>query len=374
MREPIERHAPSFGLATSLSGKGRKLSLTRQVLTALGLTTAMACMPLSFAQETEVPSTEPAMETQLAHRALLLDAAQAGDRLVAVGGRGHIIYSDDLGQTWTQASSPVRQVLTAVYFVDEQHGWAVGHDSLILHSSDAGETWELQYRDPALDQPVDEFGLLEKPLMDVWFRDTQTGFAMGGYGLFLRTDDGGQTWEDRTDDIDNDFGFHYSAITEVTDTGLFLVAEMGAMFRSFDYGDTWETIPEEQQPYEGSLFGVVGTDTPGEVLTWGLRGNMFRSADFGDTWEQVDLMTADNGPLEATLLGGHKTDDGRLVITGLGGTVVTSLDGGESFQIMTRPDRANLATGRPLADGSFLLLGQRGSVRMDSVVMPDVLP
>lgn len=374
MREPIERHAPSFGLTTSLSGKGRKLSLTRQVLTALGLTTAMACMPLSFAQETEVPSTEPAMETQLAHRALLLDAAQAGDRLVAVGGRGHIIYSDDLGQTWTQASSPVRQVLTAVYFVDEQHGWAVGHDSLILHSSDAGETWELQYRDPALDQPVDEFGLLEKPLMDVWFRDTQTGFAMGGYGLFLRTDDGGQTWEDRTDDIDNDFGFHYSAITEVTDTGLFLVAEMGAMFRSFDYGDTWETIPEEQQPYEGSLFGVVGTDTPGEVLTWGLRGNMFRSADFGDTWEQVDLMTADNGPLEATLLGGHKTDDGRLVITGLGGTVVTSLDGGESFQIMTRPDRANLATGRPLADGSFLLLGQRGSVRMDSVVMPDVLP
>ncbi|TVP93039.1 MAG: hypothetical protein EA348_01355 [Pseudomonadaceae bacterium] len=374
MREPIERHATSFGLTTSLSGQGRKLSLTRQVLTALGFTTAMACMPLSFAQETEVPSTEPAMETELAHRALLLDVAQAGDRLVAVGGRGHVIYSDDLGQSWTQAQSPVRQVLTAVYFVDENHGWAVGHDSLILHSSDAGESWELQYRDPALDQPVDEFGLLEKPLMDVWFRDTQTGFAMGGYGLFLRTDDGGQTWEDLTDEIDNDFGFHYSAITEVKDTGLFLVAEMGAMFRSFDFGDTWEALPEEDQPYEGSLFGVVGTDKPGEILTWGLRGNMFRSTDFGDSWEQVELITPNNGPLEATLLGGHKSTDGRLVVTGLGGTVVTSLDGGETFQIMTRPDRANLAAGRPLPDGSFLLLGQRGSVRMDSVVMPDVLP
>ena len=374
MREPIERHAPSFGRTGDVSGKGRKSSLTRQVLTALGLASALVCAPLSVAQTVEVPDVQPAMETQLAHRTLLLDVAKAGDRLVAVGARGHIIYSDDLGQTWTQADSPVRQVLTSVFFVDETHGWAVGHDSLILHTSDAGQSWEMQYRDPALDDEIDEFGLLEKPLMDVWFRNKQTGFAMGGYGLFLRTDDGGQTWEDRSDDIDNEFGFHYSAIAEIKGAGLFMVAEMGTMFRSTDYGDTWETLPEDVQPYQGSLFGLTGTENAGEILVWGLRGNMFRSPDFGDSWEQIELLTANNGPLESTLLGGHKTADGRLVVTGLGGTVVTSLDGGESFQVMTRPDRANLATGRPLPDGSFLLLGQRGSVRMDSVVTPDVLP
>lgn len=374
MREPIERHAPSFGRTDDVFGKGRKSSLTRQVLTALGLASALVCAPLSVAQTVEVPDVQPAMETQLAHRTLLLDVAKAGDRLVAVGARGHIIYSDDLGQTWTQADSPVRQVLTSVFFIDETHGWAVGHDSLILHTSDAGQSWEMQYRDPALDDEIDEFGLLEKPLMDVWFRNKQTGFAMGGYGLFMRTDDGGQTWEDRSDDIDNEFGFHYSAIAEIKGAGLFMVAEMGTMFRSTDYGDTWETLPEDVQPYQGSLFGLTGTENAGEILVWGLRGNMFRSPDFGDSWEQIELLTANNGPLESTLLGGHKTADGRLVVTGLGGTVVTSLDGGESFQVMTRPDRANLATGRPLPDGSFLLLGQRGSVRMDSVVTPDVLP
>ncbi|WVM93430.1 hypothetical protein ULG90_05695 [Halopseudomonas pachastrellae] len=35
----------------------------------------------------------------------------------------------------------MRQLLTAVYFVDDKRGWAVGHDSLILNTTDGGATW-----------------------------------------------------------------------------------------------------------------------------------------------------------------------------------------------------------------------------------------
>ncbi|HET8707489.1 MAG TPA: hypothetical protein VFM46_14385, partial [Pseudomonadales bacterium] len=42
---------------------------------------------------------DEAMQSQKAMRSLLLDVARAGNRVVAVGERGHIVYSDDDGKT-----------------------------------------------------------------------------------------------------------------------------------------------------------------------------------------------------------------------------------------------------------------------------------
>ncbi|MFA5679551.1 MAG: YCF48-related protein [Pseudomonas sp.] len=327
---------------------------------ALGLSSVLlAGSSSALAQSTE--SLKPAIVSLKASKTLLLDVAQAGDRLVAVGARGHIVYSDDNGASWLQAAVPVRQLLTAVYFVDDTRGWAVGHDSLILHTQDAGTSWTVQYRDPELDTMDDEgFGFLEKPLMDVWFRDARNGFAAGAYGLLVRTTDGGQTWEDVSFDVDNEDGFHYNAITEVKDTGLFMVGEMGTMYRSADYGDTWETI--EEMPYDGSWFGVSGTGEAGGVIAWGLRGNVFRSEDFGDSWQEVTLMSPNNGPLRATLAGGGLTADGRLIIVGVGGVVAISKDGGRSFDVTVRTDRVSLAAATALENDRILLVGQRGAV------------
>lgn len=373
MRKPNQRLALSFGLVdgNSRSGKGQKSSLARQIAMTLGLAGAMICLPMGVAHaQGPHDETAPAIMSLRAAQTLLLDVGRAGDRLVAVGARGHIVYSDDQGDTWIQAPVPTRALLTAVHFVDDQHGWAVGHDSLILHTSDAGETWTIQYRDPELEQEVDPEGpgLLEKPLMDVWFRDVNTGFAFGAYGLALRTDDGGQTWNDITYDIDNENGFHYNAITRVGEQGLFLVGEMGTMYRSRDLGDTWETI--EEMPYDGSLFGTAGLGGEDVVLVWGLRGNMLRSTDFGDSWEEVTLQTAHNGPLEATLFGGTATDDGKVIVVGAGGAVVSSDDGGETFQVAFRPDRSTLANGKVLENGQVLLVGQRGVIKAGPDGMP----
>lgn len=365
MREPIQRHSLLAGETCNVSGKSRKLSLSNQILSALSLSVALAFAPVAIAQAQDSIAGEakPAVMSDKASEVLLLDIEHAGERLVAVGSRGHIVYSDDNGETWTQAISPTRQMLTAVDFVDAQNGWAVGHDSLILHTSDAGESWEIQYRDPSLEESRAEQagGLLERPLMDVWFRDANTGFAAGAYGLLLRTDDGGQNWEELPDLIDNEFGFHYNAMTAVKDTGLFLVGEMGTMYRSVDFGDTWETIAD--LPYDGSLFGTAGTGRANEILVWGLRGNMYRSTDFGDTWEQVRLETPDGDELQATLANGQLSEDGKLVVVGVGGVVIVSEDNGRTFDVNVRADRVALASAAILPNGDLLLLGQHGAVK-----------
>ncbi|NIQ26341.1 MAG: hypothetical protein GTN88_07370, partial [Gammaproteobacteria bacterium] len=81
---------------------------------------------------------------------LLVDVARAGDRLVAVGEQGHIIFSDDNGTSWTHAAVPVSLMLTAATFPTAERGWAVGHEAIVLTSEDSGSTWSVALASEAI--------------------------------------------------------------------------------------------------------------------------------------------------------------------------------------------------------------------------------
>ncbi|KAF1310779.1 hypothetical protein BLX42_12130 [Pseudomonas sp. SG-MS2] len=289
---------------------------------------------------------EYSTESAKASQSLLIDAAHAGKRLVVVGDRGHILFSDDQGNTWTQARVPTRQLLTAVFFVDDKRGWAVGHDAQILASNDGGATWSKQFEDLAR----------EAPLLDVTFLDAQHGFAVGAYGALLETRDGGQHWQDAAERLDNPDQMHLNGIAQIRDAGLFIVGEQGSMFRSSDSGQSWSKL---DGPYEGSLFGVIGTAQPQTLLAYGLRGNLFRSTDFGDSWQPIELKAA-RGNLEFGLASATLLDDGSLILVGNGGSVLRSIDDGQSFTVYNRADRIALAGVSGLANGGLLLVGQGG--------------
>ncbi|WP_248805139.1 WD40/YVTN/BNR-like repeat-containing protein [Pseudomonas sp. MWU13-2100] len=320
---------------------------TALLVTALALS-GLAGLPASaYATTPGTADTVYSIESSKAIKGLLLDVVHAGKRLVAVGDRGHILFSDDQGGHWTQARVPTRQMLTAVYFVDDQHGWAVGHDAQILASTDGGATWTRQFQDLKR----------EAPLLDLWFKDASTGFAVGAYGALLETTDGGQHWKNVSERIDNPDQFHLNAIAAVKDAGLFIVGEQGSMFRSADWGQTWEHV---DGPYQGSLFGVIGTAQPSTLLAYGLRGNLYRSSNFGSSWEPVALKAA-RGALEFGLSGATLLADGSLVIVGNGGSVIRSTDDGVTFSVFNRPDRISLSAVTAAGNGNLILVGQGGA-------------
>jgi photosystem II stability/assembly factor-like uncharacterized protein len=294
-----------------------------------------------------------ALESPKAVSSLALDIVHAGSRLVTVGERGHILFSDDNGVNWVQARVPTRQLLTAATFVDDQYGWVVGHDAQILATRDGGATWQKQFED--LER--------EAPLLDVWFENRQHGLAVGAYGALLETHDGGQTWEDVSDRLDNDDAQHLNAIAPVKNAGLVIVGEMGALFRSADWGETWERL---ESPYDGSLFGALGTQQANTVVIYGLRGHIYRSTDFGANWKSVQVNVPGNGSLEFGLSGGSLLKDGSLVIVGHGGSVLASQNDGRSFSVFNRPDRQSLSAVSADQDGRLLLVGQGGIHRSDS--------
>ncbi|WP_339544326.1 YCF48-related protein [Pseudomonas sp. RA_35y_Pfl2_P32] len=339
---------PVMGVGIGRPPALRRFALLATALSLLG--TAVLSAP-ALANATPAVDTVYSIESAKSAKGLMLDVVHAGKRLIAVGDRGHILYSDDQGSTWTQAKVPSRQLLTSVFFVDDQHGWAVGHDAQILASADGGVTWTKQFEDLKR----------EAPLLDVWFKDASNGFAVGAYGALLETTDAGKTWDDVSDRLDNEDQYHLNAIAAVKDAGLFIVGEQGSMFRSADWGQTWERV---EGPYEGSLFGVIGTAQPSTLLAYGLRGNLFRSSDFGGTWEPVELQAA-RGALEFGLSGATLLEDGSIVIVGNGGSVVRSNDDGQTFSVFNRPDRISVAGVTAAGNGNLILVGQ-GGVRATS--------
>lgn len=337
---------------------------------------AVAACGLAVVAESATPL--PSIPSAKAPKSLLLDVVAVGKRLVAVGERGHILLSDDGGKTWRQPAVPVRSLLTAVYFVDDKQGWAVGHDSVVLHTPDGGENWALQnYKeyspesaaamaeeefvdesmdDAAYDESFEEdtgraIGSREGvPLLDVWFADASRGVAVGAYGLMLQTADGGKTWTDASDTISNPEGWHFNAIAGHPASGVVVIAgEKGTFYRSVDAG---RSFSPSRSPYDGSFFGAaVGAD--GAFYVFGLQGSLFRSADQGVGW--TSLATGVTSGLNDAC----STADGRLLVTGNAGVLLTVTADGKTVTTERRPDRqAVLSCAR--AGNEIVLVGDGG--------------
>ena len=304
-----------------------------------------------LAQETAREELEHSVKAPLAPHSLLLDGVAVEGRLLAVGEWGHVLISEDHGQSWRQAEVPTRATLTAVFFHDKDLGWAVGHDAIILRTRDGGESWERVHYAPEE----------ERPFFDVWFRDAEYGLAIGAYAFFLSTADGGDTWsphqiggaDDLAEEYD-EFGeggdFHLNHISRSGTGRLYIAAEAGTIYRSDDDGKTWISLPS---PYHGSFFGTLPLENDA-VLLFGLRGHMYRSEDVGESWEQVETST------EAMLTDGLRLEDGTVVVAGLAGTLLVSEDGGRSFTLKQQADRQGLTTVVQTEGGSLILIGEFG--------------
>lgn len=289
---------------------------------------------------------------QKARESLLLDIALAGDRLVAVGERGHVLLSDDRGEHWSLAPTPDDRLLTAVFFINEQRGWAVGHEALVLVTDDGGQHWQVQHDQwdaAARGEPV-------SPLLDIWFADTNTGWAVGAFGLVLHTTDGGAHWQDWTDRVDNPDGLHINAVSGEPGGALLMAGERGLLMRSDDQGLHWQ---QRASGYDGSLFGIQRFEN--HWLVFGLRGHVYASTD-AEHWQRVGL------PLAQTLFAGAVAD-GQIFLAGQGGTVLAA-SADFQFRVLQKEQGNHLTAVLP--DGRQLWMTGQGGLHQ--LALPEAQP
>nr|BFD42635.1 YCF48-related protein [Pseudomonas sp. FFPRI_1] len=341
-------------------------------LTALLLPTGLCATPLADRLE------RPSEASATAPSAPLSDVQAVGDRLVMVGADGHILLRQADGQV-VQAKVPVDLLLTAVHFVDERHGWATGHDGVVLYSDDGGSSWRKQLdgtgintlmlewarneiarleADPKADEQVLEnarFALDDinagaeagptRPLLDLWFRDSREGWVVGAYGTVLHTTDGGSTWA-YVPGLDNPDRLHLNSVLGLANGDLLIAGEGGRLYRQA--AGQWQPA---QVLTPASLYKLLQL-RDGQVLAMGFGGVLFDSQDQGRHWQAVNL------PGRGHLYGAEQLPDDSLLLTGQAG-LLYSRDL-HHFRVLQPRNKAVWLGAAGLPDGALALVGNRG--------------
>ncbi|WP_157264076.1 WD40/YVTN/BNR-like repeat-containing protein [Azohydromonas aeria] len=352
----------------STKARRRMVAMAAQAaaLLALASTAAVAALP--------APLERPAQALRQPGRGVTLGLAQAGSRIVAVGEHGAVLLSDDAGRRWRQAAVvPVGVTLTAVQFVNDRLGWAIGHQGVVLRTTDGGEHWTRQLdgvqvaqlllqdaqtqggtKAVADAQRAVEEGA-DKPLLALHFSNEREGLVAGAFGTLLATRDGGATWHSLTSRLDNPRGAHLYAIDRAGDDVL-LVGEQGLVLHSVDGAQRFERITT---PYGGSFFGV-GRDAQGAWLVAGLRGNVLRSSDSGHSWSALQAPA----PVSVTAL--SRDAQGGLWLANQAGQLLRPDAAAPRLKAVADTAAQQPASLLLLADGTVLLAGWSGITRVES--------
>lgn len=352
------------------------------------------------------PLELPAIQAPKAAKALSLNVASKGSKVLTVGERGIILkrdfaaasaaqgVTDSEGMVWTQARVPVSVNLTGVEFVTDSLAFVVGHDGVVLKSTDAGSSWvkvfdgikanaqvvaaakkkmdDMQSRydaaigsdqekmNEALEAAIFAFEDAEagarfgpaRPLLDVWFKDANTGWVVGSYGQIFETTDGGKNWLLIADRLDNPDFRHYNGLYG-DETGLLLIAgEAGRVYMSRDFGATWARF---DTGYNGHFYGTVvsrNETAQASIFAYGFGGNIYRLGVGAQAWEKLNSFSKESFvqglKIGKTVL--FVDQKGRLVSTDETGIALKMVSAAEGKSV----------TGMALVGNTLILSGQNG--------------
>ena len=102
------------------------------------------------------------------------------DQLGVKQPRNVSLVTADGGKTWTEVK--LNDLPYSLFFLDDSSGWMVTEDG-IWKTEESGRTWKRLSKHSS------------GSLLKVWFLDTNHGFAVGRSKTVLETTDGGKTWK-----------------------------------------------------------------------------------------------------------------------------------------------------------------------------------
>ena len=231
----------------------------------------------------------------------------------------------DQGDTfsWTCSSTGSDGSLSGLYFVDDLYGWVAGYPGIIRHTTDGGITWQQQYNAGTGN------------IYGVHFLDRSRGWAVGGGSLILRTTDGGSRWQPQASPISTDTFLEDIQFVDATHgwiTGGHVVVYgsslyyQGYFLRTTDGGATWQsaasfdTMTPIRMSFIDSNHGwliMSGRNNSARVFT----GRIMATSDGGVNWTtQFDCSNCQMNDIDMVGSSGWVAmKNGRLLHTDNGG-------------------------------------------------------
>jgi len=284
------------------------------------------------------------LQVEYDHYAFLTTSFRCSDAVgdtVWVAAYGSLLRSVDGGQHWSLQYGPLgNEYVRGIDFLPGGQGWAVGDSRAFIHTSDAGETWELQNIGNSTD------------IDDVAFFDERSGVAVGE--RFLWTSDGGASWQEVSSRPSGALG----AVVATDSATLWAVGEYGAVYHSTDRGLTW--LPQSLPDTPSGDFNAVHFADASHGWIVGYPSMAYKTGDGGARWERVSQVYL--GDIRGVVV----IDSSTVLMMSINGNVDRTTDGGVTWSRVARQIQAGWrpsmyglvrsGSGRMLAYGGALLL------------------
>ena len=220
-------------------------------------------------------------------------------------------------------SGALQTYFTDTYFLSALRGWTVGHDGVILKTTDGGKTWHPQ-----------QSGVTED-LQRIHFIDEQHGW-IGGKEVLLRTENGGQTWQRVGKGLEN--VFFISAMHFITPKKGWIGVNNGQTLHTTDGGKTWhiQKTGLTQEPITDFYFisSQQGWAVAPQRRTGGF---ILHTVDGGNYWD-IQARTHHRG------IGIHFANAQLGWVVMENGDSLTTTDGGQTWKLR----RGQMASGTRL--------------------------
>lgn len=245
-----------------------------------------------------------------------------------------VLKTTDGGETWNQLPEQFKHRIRAVWFVDEQNGWALTIDRSILRTTDGGASWATQRKAGKVNikltanrrQPVSE---QPEQLERLYFADLNHGWAWGGGrhdefaeqpGIFLTTIDGGQNWNE----IKYPFAQQVWSIFFLNPQAAWANTPDGNLYRTTDGGLNWAKI-ETKLPEDRLDCLFFLDEQNGWLITHG-GGRLAKTTDGGKSWARQGHIKR-----EYVMRDLHFTDKDHGWAVGDNGVILYTDDGGKNW-------------------------------------------
>jgi len=142
--------------------------------------------------------------------------------------------------------------------------------------------------------------------LDIDFIDENKGFLVGSNRLIMETNDGGKSWEKRSLDISSEENFRLLDIDFKGEEG-WLIGQPSLVMHTTDAGQSWTRLSlGNKLPGQPFLVTTVGNNTAELATT---AGAIYQTKDSGESWEAKVVDASGSGGVRDL----RRTKDGNYV-------------------------------------------------------------
>ena len=300
---------------------------------------------------------------------------------IIVGTGGTVFKTSDGGLTWNKITNGSEAYIYSSYFLNQNFGLAAGSSGKILKTTNSGISWSEK-----------SLNLISNPgIFDIHIFDNNNAVAVGDFGFYHLTTDGGETWNSYS-------GVNANSLTCLrfvnSSTG-FAAGYWGTITKTTNSGITWSALNSNSPSI--SFFDIDFLDE-NTGFVCGSNGTILKTTNAGVNWSPINtgtttwlrgidfydnnhaLAVGDNSLILKTSNGGITWDSisgsafspiyskvkyvtpQYAIIVGNEGKILISSDAGNTWAEQNSSTNNNLYGVTIVDTATYFVVGERGTI------------